>query len=66
MRRIVIDVTSELPLRATRLADTTLARVFGGCVPKGNRCVPLGGAFLCCPGSVCRSLGFAVPGGTCQ
>jgi hypothetical protein len=48
-RRVVIDVTKDLPARARRLSPEAIANVFGGCVQLGKVCSPNGAT--CCYGT---------------
>ena len=55
MGRIVIDLSQDLPYRATPPGEEALARVFGGageCLTESRSC---GGILAqCCQGLVCR------------
>ena len=67
MPRAVIDLSRNLPARATRLTGGALERVFGGGLPCVNEGMACGFLLTCCAGAVCRGgTAFGIPVKRCE
>ena len=55
MPRVVIDLSRDLPYRASPLAERALAKVFGGAAPCLEEGATCGTGGFCCGGLVCRN-----------